>query len=79
MDFLGAGVTVNSRESNSYNSRIMQAFVNYNNDSGHFDILAGRSWSLVTQDRLGIIPLMENIPLTIDAQYVVGYNWARQP
>jgi len=22
---------------------------------------------------------MENIPLTIDAQYVVGYNWARQP
>jgi hypothetical protein len=79
MDFLGAGVTANSRESNSYNPRILQAFVNYDNDDRHFHILGGQSWSLLTQDRVGIIPRMENIPLTIDAQYVVGYNWARQP
>jgi hypothetical protein len=78
MDFLGAGVTANSRESNSYNLRIRQAFVAYDNDDWHFHFLAGQAWSLLTQDRVGITPRMENIPLTIDAQYVVGFNWARQ-
>ena len=33
---------------------------------------------MATQDRVGITPRQENIPLTIDAQYVVGFNWARQ-
>ena len=28
--------------------------------------------------RLGIVPRQENVPLTIDAQYVVGFNWERQ-
>jgi hypothetical protein len=78
MDFLGAGVTANSRESNSYNLRIRQAFVAYDNDDWHFHFMAGQGWSLLTQDRVGITPRMENIPLTIDAQYVVGFNWARQ-
>ena len=27
----------------------------------------------------GITPRNEDIPLTIDAQYVAGFNWARQP
>ena len=36
-------------------------------------------WSLLTQNRVGILNSTENIPLTIDAQYVVGFNWARQP
>src|SRR5215472_11645883 len=78
MDFLGAGVTANSRESNSYNLRIRQAFFAYDNDDWHVHFLAGQAWSLLTQDRVGIIPRMENVPLTIDAQYVVGFNWARQ-
>jgi hypothetical protein len=78
MDFLGAGVTANSRESNSYNLRIRQAFVAYDNDDWHFHFMAGQGWSLLTQDRVGITPRMENVPLTIDAQYVVGFNWARQ-
>jgi hypothetical protein len=26
-----------------------------------------------------MLPLSENTPLTIDAQYAVGFNWARQP
>lgn len=77
-DFLGAGVTANSRESNSYNLRIRQAWMFYDNEAAHFNILAGQGWSLVTQDRTGILPLMENAPLTIDAQYVAGFNWARQ-
>jgi hypothetical protein len=34
---------------------------------------------MLTANRLGILPGTENVPLTIDAQYVVGFNWARQP
>src|SRR5215472_5398414 len=66
MDFLGAGVTANSRESNSYNLRIRQAFFAYDNDDYHFHFMAGQGWSLLTQNRVGIIPRMENVPLTID-------------
>jgi hypothetical protein len=77
-DFLGAGVTANSRESNSYNLRIRQAWLSYDNDAAHFHVMAGQGWSMVTQNRVGIIPLYENVPLTIDAQYTVGFNWARQ-
>ncbi len=77
-DFLGAGVTANSRESNSYNLRIRQAFLEYDNDNYHFHVVAGQAWSLLTQNRVGMLPQYENIPLTIDAQYVVGFNWARQ-
>ena len=79
MDFLGAGVTANSRESNSYQPRIRQAFVSYDNDSAHFHMMAGQGWSLLTQNKVGMLPLSENLPMSIDAQYVVGFNWARQP
>jgi hypothetical protein len=78
-DWLGAGVTANSRESNSYNMRMRQAWVSYDNDNWHSHFLAGQSWSLLTQNKAGILPGGENTPLTIDAQYVVGFNWARQP
>jgi hypothetical protein len=79
MDFLGAATTANSRESNSYTPRIRQAYFAYDNDSwgGHFS--AGQMWSLATQNRLGILNSTENVPLTIDAQYVAGFNWKRQP
>ena len=78
-DFLGAGVTANSRESNSYNLRIRQAFGEYDNDNWHFHLVGGQAWSLLTQNKVGMLPQTENTPLTIDAQYVVGFNWARQP
>jgi hypothetical protein len=79
MDFLGAAVTSNSRESNSYTPRIRQAYFAYDNDvwGGHFS--AGQMWSLATQNRVGILNSTENIPLTIDAQYVAGFNWKRTP
>jgi hypothetical protein len=79
MDFLGAGVTANSRESNSYQPRIRQAFLRYDNDNYHFHAVAGQAWSLVTPEKTGELPLDEDLPLVIDAQYVVGFNWARQP
>jgi hypothetical protein len=43
----------------------------------HF--LGGQAWSLATMYKTGLIPRKENVPLTIDAQYVVGFDWARQP
>jgi hypothetical protein len=79
MDFLGAAPTANSRESNSYTPRIRQAFFEYDNDNWGFHMSAGQSWSLLTQNRVGMLPNTENTPLTIDAQYVAGFNWARQP
>jgi outer membrane murein-binding lipoprotein Lpp len=78
-DWLGAGVTANSRESNSYNLRMRQAWLFYDNDNWHSHFLAGQAWSMVTANKLGILPGTENAPLTIDAQYAVGFNWARQP
>jgi hypothetical protein len=79
MDFLGGGVTANSRESNSYNPRIRQAYFAYDDDNWHNHFSAGQMWSLLTQNRVGILNSTENVPLTIDAQYVAGFNWARQP
>jgi hypothetical protein len=79
MDFLGAAPTANSRESNSYTPRIRQAYFAYDDDYWHGHFSAGQMWSLATQNRVGILNSTENIPLTIDAQYVVGFNWARQP
>jgi hypothetical protein len=78
-DWLGAGTTPNSRESNSYNLRMRQAWLFYDNDNWHSHFLAGQAWSMLTPNRQGILPGTENVPLTIDAQYVVGFNWARQP
>ncbi len=78
MDFLGAGVTPNNRESNSYNLRIRQLFAEYDDDNSHFHFKFGQQWSLLTQERVGMMQA-ENTPLTIDAQYVAGFNWARVP
>ena len=77
MDFLGAATTANSRESNSYTPRIRQAFVSYDDTANGWHLLAGQAWSLLTQNTVGITPRKENVPLTIDAQYVVGFNWTR--
>jgi hypothetical protein len=76
-DFLGAAPTANSLESNSYNPRLRQVYLTTDfNDLGlHF--LAGQAWSLLTPNKIGIVPHQEDIPLTIDAQYVVGFDWTR--
>jgi hypothetical protein len=76
-DFLSSGTNSNSRESNSYVPRIRHAYTTLDFDNLGFHILAGQSWSLLTTDTVGIIPRSEQIPLTIDAQYVPGFNWTR--
>ncbi|SPF49668.1 conserved hypothetical protein [Syntrophobacter sp. SbD1] len=78
MDFLGAAPTANSNESNSYNLRIRHLYLTDDWDTCGLHFLAGQTWSLVTQNTHGITPRQEEIPLTIDAQYVPGFNWTRQ-
>jgi len=79
MDFLGAGQTANSNESNSYNLRIRNLYTTADFKNYGLSVLAGQSWSLVTLNDKGITPRNEMIPLNIDAQYNVGFVWARQP
>src|SRR5512135_1856048 len=75
-DFLGAAPTANEVESNSFNIRQRQLWGRVELDGG-FSFVGGQTWSLLTLNRVGIAPRAEWIPLTIDAQYAVGYNWAR--
>jgi hypothetical protein len=76
-DFLSAGVTSNDNQSNSYTLRQRQFWAQAAFDSG-FTITGGQMWSLVTQTSKGLDPRTEVLPETIDAQYHVGFSWARQ-
>lgn len=78
-DFLGAAPTANSNESNSYTPRLRQFFGTYDRTDYGFHLLFGQAWSLITMDKIGIIPRQENVPLTIDAQYIPGFTWKRTP
>jgi len=80
LDFLGggSGTSANSKESNSYIPRIRHLYMTYDtNDGWHF--LAGQAWSLLAMNKAGVMPRQENTPLTIDAQYVPGFIWTRNP
>lgn len=79
MDFLGGAQTANSNESNSFNLRIRNIYATVDWDDLGLELLAGQSWSLATANTHGITPRNELVPATIEAQYVVGFNWARQP
>jgi hypothetical protein len=80
-DFLGVGQTSNYNQSNSWAPRLRHAYFTYDNTGWGgwgFHILAGQTWSLATQNQVDMTPRKENIPLTIDANYVVGFNYIRQ-
>jgi hypothetical protein len=80
-DFLGVGNTSNYNQSNSWAPRLRHAYFTYDNTGWGgwgFHILAGQTWSLLTQHQVDMTPRKENIPLTIDANYVVGFNYIRQ-
>ena len=79
LDLNGAAGTANSNESNSYTPRLRQFYASYDNDVLGFHALAGQSWSLATLFKSGLTPHAEDVPYTIDAQYVPGFTWARQP
>jgi len=76
-DFLSAGVTSNSNQSNSYTLRQRQFWGQAALKSG-FILTGGQMWSLVTETKKSTDNRTENLPMTIDAQYHVGFSWARQ-
>jgi hypothetical protein len=77
IDWLGACVTSNNRQSNSYCQRQRQI---WGQAAWHgFSVTGGQMWTLATEDRKGINNRQEIQPLVIDPQYHVGYTWARQP
>jgi hypothetical protein len=79
LDFLGAAQTANSNETNSYTPRIRVMYnqIDWADEGLHF--LAGQNWSLVTMQGKGETPRAEDIVPTIDAQYMAGFSFARQP
>lgn len=76
-DFLSAAASSNNNQSNSYSLRQRQAFGQVALDNG-FTFTGGQMWSLVTETKHGVDNRSEAIPMTIDAQYTVGFSWARQ-
>jgi hypothetical protein len=76
-DFLGTGVTSNNRQSNSYVFRQRQVWGQAAFDSG-WSFTGGQMWTLATEDKKGIQNRLEDLPMQIDPQYVVGFTWARQ-
>ena len=76
-DFLSAGITSNNNQSNSYSLRQRQAWGQAALDNG-FSVTGGQMWSLVTETKHGVDNRSEALPMTIDAQYTIGFSWARQ-
>lgn len=78
-DFQGAAQTANSNQSNSYQPRIRNLYgtVDWNESGWH--VLGGQNWSLLTLQNNGISARSEVTPPQIDAQYIPGFAWARQP
>jgi hypothetical protein len=77
-DFLSAGVSSNSAESNSYTLRVRNFYGVLRDSDTDWYLLAGQSWSLATlYGNAQLAPRGERVPQTIDAQYVTGFNWTR--
>ncbi|HKV23511.1 MAG TPA: hypothetical protein VJN93_02870 [Candidatus Acidoferrum sp.] len=77
MDWLGACVTSNNRQSNSYCLRQRQLWGQAALSSGWI-FTGGQMWSLATETKKGLDNRTENLPMTIDSQYHVGFTWERQ-
>lgn len=77
MDWLGACVTSNNRQSNSYCQRQRQLWGQASFSNG-FTLTGGQMWSLATETSSGMDNRSEVLPMTIDPQYSVGFTWARQ-
>jgi hypothetical protein len=77
-DFLSAGVTSNDNQSNSYTLRQRQIWGQAATKGG-FKVTGGQMWSLVTETKKGVENRTENLPMTVDSNYHVGFSWERQP
>jgi hypothetical protein len=78
MDWLGAGLTSNNNQSNSYVLRDRQLWAQVQSKSGWL-ITGGQQWSLPTAYTQGLMNRFEAIPTAVDANYHVGFIYTRQP
>ena len=76
-DWLSAGATSNSNQSNSYTMRQRQLWAEAKTASG-WTFNGGQGWSLATEQTQGLTRGTEILPATIDSQYVTGFVWGRQ-
>jgi Skp family chaperone for outer membrane proteins len=76
-DWLSAGATSNSNQSNSYTLRQRQLWAEAKTPSG-WTFNGGQGWSLATETTALMTRGTEILPSTIDAQYEAGFVWARQ-
>jgi len=76
-DWLSAGITSNNNQSNSYTNRMRQIWGQAALSNG-WTFTGGQMWSLVTETKKGLDNRTEALPMTIDAQYAVGFSWTRQ-
>lgn len=77
MDFLGAGITSNNNQSNSYVLRVRNMWARGEFDNG-WGVTAGQTWSLAAETTKLLEAGTEILPGTIDPQYTAGYVWGRQ-
>jgi hypothetical protein len=78
-DFQSAPANSNSVQSNSYGLRLRLAYAELDKQDWGTYFLGGQSWSFLTMFKQDMTPGQENIPLTIDASYVPGFTWLRNP
>jgi hypothetical protein len=77
MDWLGAGITSNNNQSNSYVVRVRNMWARGEFDNG-WGVTAGQTWSLATETTKLLEAGTEILPGTIDPQYTAGFVWGRQ-
>ena len=76
-DWLGAGITSNNNQSNSYAMRQRQIWAQASLHNG-WQFTGGQMWSLATETSHGLDNGTEVLPATIDSQYTAGFVWERQ-
>lgn len=77
-DFLGVLASSNFNQTNSWGLRLRNGYFTYDNNATGFHFLGGQSWSMLTQNRTGITPRTEVLPITIDGNWLPGFNMNRQ-
>lgn len=78
VDWLGAAPTANENQSNSFNLRQRQLWGMVNFANG-WSVTGGQQWSLFTLTRKAMENGGEFQPLVVNPQYMIGFDWTRQP
>ncbi len=76
VDFLGAAPNANENQASGFQPRQRQLYAEIAVDSG-WTASVGQTWSLITMNERGAATRTKWSPATIEAQYVVGYDFAR--